>query len=278
MKMNKMYLVSPDEYNSLKKETPKMNSQDDASDVKLAKLQDAYVRKRDEKQIKENQEWDKFSSRLKPILSSSHSEIQGIVNQFPKDEQNHAQFVLGVLSRLPKVTLTPNSLLIDGVPMDDSLIDVVQDILKNGVRGIETLIRALRSGKREISSTPLKIPPKSAFEPSPMKFTPRTPVSAPKEISPIKTRGQRKKEEKSGPVHSPVVGKVRHSPLPPHQSPVLSKIRKKVQRSPIAGKVQHSPPPAKVIHSPAAQKTRHSPKPEKKEKNNGAIEYWFNFS
>ena len=78
-----MFLVSPEEYSSMKKkqQTPS-NVTPEATDVQLAKLQDAYVRKRDQKKIKENLEWDKLSSRLKPILASSHVEIQGIIDQF----------------------------------------------------------------------------------------------------------------------------------------------------------------------------------------------------
>ena len=62
-----------EEYRAMKKEKelPK-----EANDVKLAKLQDAFIRKQDAKKIKENRDWDQLASQLKPIFSAQQGDIQ----------------------------------------------------------------------------------------------------------------------------------------------------------------------------------------------------------
>ena len=265
MKMEKMFLVNPEEYASMKKKQsqPSSSITHEANDIQLAKLQDAYVRKRDEKKIKENLQWDKLSSRLKPILSSSQGEIQGIIDQFPPDVQRWAKFIVTTLSRLPKVLVTPNRILIDGIPMKDSLLDIIDDILQNNVSDVDTLIRAMRNGTRDTTTIQeLKPPSNKQEDKTPEKqrvvqesskmHTP-SPVSNPEGRSPIKTRSQHARIASSKlPTRSP---KVRYSPLPQ--------------------KVSRSPALLKVRHSPVALKVQRSPKEEKK--NDSAIGYWYNF-
>ena len=262
-----MFLVSPEEYASMKKKQTPSNVTPEATDVQLAKLQDAYVRKRDEKKIKENLEWDKLSSRLKPILASSHVEIHGIIDQFPLEMQDRARFILSTLSRLPKVLVTPNRLLIDGIPMEDSLMDIINDILQNNVSGVDTLIRALRNGRKDAlamkpghesprNKSESETPKKELGAQESSKTQAFSPVSNPKEVSPIKTRGQRARiDSPKLPTRSPVVSKLRYSPLP-----------QKVSRSPTLSKVRRSPMTLKVQRSPKEEK-----------KNDGAIGYWYNF-
>ena len=170
--MRKMFLVNPDEYQSLKKTSlPQTLVSNDASDVKLAKYQDAFVRKRDAGKIKENQGWENLSTRLKPILSGPQSEMQEMLNQFPTDRQNNAQFILSILSRLPKVVLTPKRLLIDGVPMEDSMVDVIDDIMRNDVKGIESLIQVLRLKKRAEPPQLVSLDSTSMTDPSSLSST-----------------------------------------------------------------------------------------------------------
>ena len=265
MKMEKMFLVNPEEYASMKKKQsqPSSSITHEPNDIQLAKLQDAYVRKRDEKKIKENLQWNKLSSRLKPILSSSQGEIQGIIDQFPPDVQSPAKFIVSTLSRLPKVLVTPNRILIDGIPMKDSLLDIIADILQNNVSDVETLIRAMRNGMRDTATIQELKPPinkredktpekQRAVQESSKMHTP-SPVSNPERRSPIKTRSQHARMALSKiPARSP---KVRFSPLPQ--------------------KVSHSPALSKVRHSPVALKVQKSPKEEKK--NDGGVGYWYNF-
>ena len=143
-----------EEYRAMKKEKelPK-----EANDVKLAKLQDAFIRKQDAKKIKENRDWDQLASQLKPIFSAQQGDIQEMLKPFPETQRDQAKLVLNLLSRLPKVTLSQKQLLIDGQPLADSLNTIVRDILKNDVRGVESLIQVLRRGPRTI-------PPQLAME------------------------------------------------------------------------------------------------------------------
>ena len=219
------------------KKDPAADTSKDPSDVKLAKAVDSYVRKRDEKKIKEHQDWEKLSSRLKPILSGSQKEIEEIMNQFPNHQRPDAQFILSILSRLPKVVLTPKRLLIDGTPMEDSLVAIVDDILKNNVKGMESLIQVLRRKRKDdmfefghpmdsshadppslitsLVDTPRKKRTVSVesivsdtHEPIPLLVDHESPKKAtPKEI--IKAKG-RKLQELTGTTRTP---KVRRSPV-----------------------------------------------------------------
>ena len=69
-----------------------------------------------------------------------------MLKQFPSTHQDQAQFVLSFLSRLPKVTLSSNHLMIDGQATKDSLVEIVMDIMRNDIKGVESLIQFLRRG------------------------------------------------------------------------------------------------------------------------------------
>ena len=129
--MEKMYLIPHEEYHSLKDG----KGLDEPNDVKLAKFQDAYIRNRDGKDIRESRNWEQLSSRLKPILSSHQADLQEMLKQFPSTHQDQAQFVLSFLSRLPKVTLSSNHLMIDGQATKDSLVEIVMNIMRINIRG-----------------------------------------------------------------------------------------------------------------------------------------------
>ena len=220
----------------MKKESAS-STPEDATDVRVAKAVDSFVRKRDERKIKENQDWEKLSSRLKPILSGSQKEIEETIKHFPGDRRPDAQFILSILSRLPKVVLTPKRLLIDGVPMEDSLVTIVDDILKNNVKGIESLIQIMRKKRADESvyigdvlDSPSDDPPSliSTLVDTPRKkrkvsvestvtdiretIPPTTHHESPKQATPkeiIKAKG-RKLQELTGTTRTP---KVRRSPV-----------------------------------------------------------------
>ena len=234
--MRKMYLVNQEEYKQMKKDISP-STIEDSSDVRVAKAVDSFVRKRDERKIKENQDWEKLSSRLKPILSGSQKDVEEIIKQFPGDRRSDAQFILSILSRLPKVVLTPKRLLIDGMPMEDSLLTIIDDILKNNVKGVESLIQSLRKKRADepvfigdlldspsddppsLTSTLVDTPRKKrklsvesivsdAHEPIALIANHEPPKQAtPKEI--IKAKG-RKLQELTGTTRTP---KVRRSPV-----------------------------------------------------------------
>ena len=149
--MDKMILMPAEEYKAMKK----MGAEEEASDVKLAKFQDSFIRKQDAKRIEDDQNWQRLSSRLKPIFSTQREDIQEMLKPFPSRQREEAKLVLNLLARLPKVTLSKEQLLVDGQPMRDSLLTIVRDIMRNDVRGVESLIQALRRGPGRTIPPPL---------------------------------------------------------------------------------------------------------------------------
>ena len=149
--MDKMILMPAEEYKAMKK----MGAEEEASDVKLAKFQDSFIRKQDAKSIEDDQNWQRLSSRLKPIFSTQQEDIQEMLKPFPSRQREEAKLVLNLLARLPKVTLSKEQLLVDGQPMRDSLLTIVRDIMRNDVRGVESLIQALRRGPGRTIPPPL---------------------------------------------------------------------------------------------------------------------------
>ena len=149
--MDKMILMPAEEYKAMKK----MGAEEEASDVKLAKFQDSFIRKQDAKRIEDDQNWQRLSSRLKPIFSTQQEDIQEMLKPFPSRQREEAKLVLNLLARLPKVTLSKEQLLVDGQPMRDSLLTIVRDIMRNDVRGVESLIQALRRGPGRTIPPPL---------------------------------------------------------------------------------------------------------------------------
>ena len=145
--MDKMVLVPAEEYSAIKrKERDDTDASNEASDVKVAKFQDAFIRKQNAKKIREDENWERLSSRLRPIFASlDHNEI---LKKIPSFQVENAKFVLNVLARLPKVTLSGDKLFIDGQPMGESLVTIVDDIVRNDVGGVESLIQSLRGNSR----------------------------------------------------------------------------------------------------------------------------------
>ena len=240
-----MYLIPHEEYHSLKDG----KGLDEPNDVKLAKFQDAYIRNRDGKDIKESRNWEQLSSRLKPILSSHQADLQELLKQFPSTHQDQAQFVLSFLSRLPKVTLSSNHLMIDGQAVKDSLVEIVMDIMRNDIKGVESLIQFLRRGvendvslmtpfqsmasnfhslSNTLTGEPLQerkqlfASPKNKSSPK-VGDSPRN-KSIPKVgDSPIKMPG-RADTSKSAKVQRTPLGKVQRSPRTPKRSPVVLQV------------------------------------------------------
>ena len=147
-----MYMMSADQYASLNKEKTgyESNSMEGAgrtepADIKIAKLHDQLIRKQDVKKIKSDKQWAELGARLKPILSSVQEANKDVLKQFPENQHAEVQFVLSVLNRLPKVTISSSELFIDGQPLPDSLIKIIKDINDNGIKGVEGVIQKLRT-------------------------------------------------------------------------------------------------------------------------------------
>ena len=147
-----MYMMSADQYASLNKEKTgyESNSMEGAgrtepADIKIAKLHDQLIRKQDVKKIKSDKQWAELGARLRPILSSVQEANKDVLKQFPENQHAEVQFVLSVLNRLPKVTISSSELFIDGQPLPDSLIKIIKDINDNGIKGVEGVIQKLRT-------------------------------------------------------------------------------------------------------------------------------------
>ena len=87
-------LMPAEEYKALKKSSVEEKPSKEASDVKLAKFQDAFIREQEAKKIKEDQNWERMASRLKPILSTQQSDLQELFKRFTSSEREHAGFVV----------------------------------------------------------------------------------------------------------------------------------------------------------------------------------------
>ena len=194
-----MYMMSADQYDSMNKE--KKNDEGELSmegggktegdDVKIAKLHDMMIRKQDAKQIKTDKHWSDLGARLKPILSSVQDEKKEILKQFPDTAHAQVEFILNILNRLPKVSLTNTQLLIDGQALSDPLKKVISDIMKNEIKGVENVIQKLRT-----SDDDWDIPFESFSNTMQEYMKDGESASSPK-YSPIKTRAKARSEMKA---------------------------------------------------------------------------------
>ena len=269
--MDKMVLMPAEQYRALKNGSNEPKKE--ASDVKMAKFQDSFIREQNAKKITEEQNWENVSSRLKPIFSSQHADVQKMLKSFPSNQQDQAKSVLNLLARLPKVTLSAEQLLVDGQPMTDSLTAIVRDIMRNDVRGVESLIQALRRGQRtippqlametiDIEDSPSlyttvvpNMKQKQTFDEGAMdSFVPYTPLllhstepplsSTPRKVTPIKTTPRMSPKNQSTSFETQEkIPKVQRTPIGTvprvQRSPI--KTRSKVQRSPISVKTDDLP-------------------------------------
>ena len=269
--MDKMVLMPAEQYRALKNGSNEPKKE--ASDVKMAKFQDSFIREQNAKKITEEQNWENVSSRLKPIFSSQQADVQKMLKSFPSNQQDQAKLVLNLLARLPKVTLSAEQLLVDGQPMTDSLTAIVRDIMRNDVRGVESLIQALRRGQRtippqlametiDIEDSPSlyttvvpNMKQKQTFDEGAMdSFIPYTPLllhstepplsSTPRKVTPIKTTPRMSPKNQSTSFETQEkIPKVQRTPIGTvprvQRSPI--KTRSKVQRSPISVKTDDLP-------------------------------------
>ena len=61
------------------------------------------------------------------------------------NRQAQAKFLLEILSRLPKVSLTKKHLLIDNEPQPGYMKDILDEMMDNNITGVTSIINALRS-------------------------------------------------------------------------------------------------------------------------------------
>ena len=144
--MEKMRLVPVDQAQTADSasestsKNPKEPSSNEADDVLLARMQDAYIRKNDRKKILEQQNLENFAKKVKPLLASNADNMQEVLKSFNGDEQALARTVLNIIVRLPKVSLVKNQLFIDGQIYDTDVTKMVKEIIKNKITGAESVL------------------------------------------------------------------------------------------------------------------------------------------
>ena len=149
--MEKMYLVSEDQYRHLRPNVPNESSTPMTGsgantvndDVKIEQMHDAFVRASDAKKISQDKAWGSLTNRLKPLLGSYETASKELLQSFPADKRDQVEFIVQMLAHLPRVSLTSNQLKIAGKPVADSLKTIVGDIL-NHVTNVEDVIGMLR--------------------------------------------------------------------------------------------------------------------------------------
>ena len=90
--MEKMILLPMDRYQSLtegKQDTPKSllnSSKTEADDVKVAKFQEAFVKKETKRKNAQSTDLDDYIKKMKPILEASAREWETLIASFPSEQ------------------------------------------------------------------------------------------------------------------------------------------------------------------------------------------------
>ena len=161
-----MYLIPSDRYQALIKDkgTPESQlkqSKNEPDDVKLAKYNDAYVRKESKRKNARNTDLNEYIKRMKPILEGSACDLETITSSFPADQHGKVREILNILTRLPKIVVTAQQLKIDGQTLSQSPVTIFQEMIDNGVDGVDSVIARLRGTKQKREKTEVPSPIKS---------------------------------------------------------------------------------------------------------------------
>ena len=127
-------------------------------DILVKKKDEAWITKAEREKDRKRQEMDAFSERLKPLLSIHLQQIDDILKEIHPNRQAQAKFILEVLSRLPKVSLTKKHLLIDNEPQPGYMKDILEEMMDNNITGVTSIINALRSKmpqKKKVNQPPM---------------------------------------------------------------------------------------------------------------------------
>lgn len=147
-----MMLINPDRLAALKQSGASAvlseKKKVEPADIQIARLEDAYITKKEKKKNQEKRKLDDLAKRVKPLLSSNTADLQNVVKQnFSSNDQAIAQTIIDLLSKLPQVSIIDKCMLVKGQPLGDNVITVVQDIINNGVKNVEDVIQMLRGVK-----------------------------------------------------------------------------------------------------------------------------------
>ena len=152
--MEKMILLPMDRYQSLtvgKQDTPKSllnSSKTEADDVKVAKFQEAFVKKETKRKNAQSTDLDGYIKKMKPILEGSAREWETLIASFPSEQHERVRAILNILSHLPKVEVTSQEVKIEGKPMNESSTVIVKEMLDNKIEDAASVIAHLRGYKK----------------------------------------------------------------------------------------------------------------------------------
>ena len=148
--MEKMFLVPSDQYEVMASGQKKMNTdgKTEAADVQMARLQSDQIQSEERNKLREQKSQEDFVKKIKPLLESNRVDLMEILKKFSEDKKGLASTILNMLSRFPMVSLSNERVTIDGQAMSQPLFDIINDIIKNGVTGVESAINALRGVKK----------------------------------------------------------------------------------------------------------------------------------
>ena len=145
-----MIMINLEQYQNMKKNNDTIGGameggKREKDDILVKKKDEAWITKAEREKDRKRQEMDAFSERLKPLLSIHLQQIDDILKEIHPNRQAQAKFLLEILSRLPKVSLTKKHLLIDNEPQPGYMKDILDEMMDNNITGVTSIINALRS-------------------------------------------------------------------------------------------------------------------------------------
>ena len=162
--MEKMYLVSSDEFHSLPHKftdkTPESNEMSHAiqsggaaesplpADQEVKKWSDKKIKEQAKLRNKQEQARQNFNKKISPLLDIYRQNHQEVLTQVEESKQGPAHFVLTLISRLPKISILHNKILYDNEVLKESASNIVSEIVDNNVLNSKNVIDALRAGRK----------------------------------------------------------------------------------------------------------------------------------
>ena len=150
--MEKVYMIPEDQYISMKNNKDDQEGgallstkSKDPPDVQMKLFHDEHSKNQARRWNKEAEDANK---RIQPLLALHSSHIEEVIKNIPDNQRANANFVLQVLSRLPKVAIVRNYIAIEGEALREPASTIVQDIIANGVVNSQKIIEAMRKGKK----------------------------------------------------------------------------------------------------------------------------------
>ena len=151
-----MIMMNADQYNQIKKEDK--TSKKDAPDIEEKKFYDNRLKKEARKKNRDEETNRKFNEKIKPLFALYNSDLEQVLKKINPGKKPQANFVLQVLTRLPKVSINQDRLMIDGEPMKEPASRIVTSIVDNGVTGTQSIIKAMQAKSKRKRRNPTVSP------------------------------------------------------------------------------------------------------------------------